>query len=84
MYGRTDPYVLWDISYMYTKYPYMPDLYIIPKNMYAYMSDIYLIPKTCMRTCSKNRRYNLKIECGRGADASPAPGEIPNTPAHSK
>ena len=34
-----------DTSYMYNKYPYMSDLYIILKNMYAYMSDVYLIPK---------------------------------------
>ena len=37
MYERTDSYVPWDISYMY--------------NKYSYMSDLYLIPKSCARTC---------------------------------
>ena len=40
---RTDSYVLLDTSYMYNKYPYM--------------SDLYIIPKTCTRTCLTCTRF---------------------------
>ena len=57
MYERTDSYVLLDTSYMYNKYPYM--------------SDLYIIPKTCTRTClfleypGVMIRSVLKIDMGR-------------------